>query len=527
MRHSATAAPSVADGWRRLAADWLASEAVQTATAIGVVTGRPVRERSGWAATVVTDAGSIGLAPGRLSVPGSLLAAAAESRPATPRASSFQPEPDPYPWAVLVACASRTLLADPPVAASRWPLEGGEPELAQAPFTGDRELTLFLTAMLLAAGDATGRLARQLLTSVDVDLLHRAVRASYVCDLAHPGGMRAAIARRRAGSPVNSAWLLPELSRAYEHCREPDLRTAIADAHHRIGKHALSARDPRSVTPIRRSTHSGRLWRADQILVELIRMAGPTVELIGHLYGVDLEALHRALAANSPRGVRIRDEAVADGQTTVDLWWALHGAGVRGWLVASDPFSEFELVTTDCGDQLVLGPDGRCLQAETISAGLPDADAEPARTVPPGAQRERHRWITPRAGEIPRSSGLRLEFRGHDVFTPDPVPAHLIRVCGLLYRSVRGDVDARSYFGDQDIEAALTILGSGLVPGGVLMVGSVIDAADDSCRYTDLDLFQRLDGEGSDYLYHCGRTGVGLGEVARPRLALHPVRVGG
>ena len=195
---------------------------------------------------------------------------------------------------------------------------------------------------------------------------------------------------------------------------------------------------------------------------------------------------------------------------------------MHGELVGGDRYSDFALVRAGA-EEGVLDARGRCLQIECGTPGgaqagrVPEPGEAAAAALEAAALRQPLRWVTPLAPPEAEESALRLRFRDQDVFEPDQTPAHVIRVCGLLYRRLRPDVDAETYFEDEDITAALALLGAGLHPGGVLVVGSVIDAADDAVRYTDADVFQRSEGPEGRSLRQGARIGLGLGPAVPDR----------
>jgi hypothetical protein len=382
---------------------------------------------------------------------------------------------------------------------------------------GPQDRADLLAALLLAADENASEVAAVLVGSLPAGELRAAARRAFVAALAHPEPSRATLARRRAGTVVTSGQLLADLTEACRRTSPPEIRNALAEAHHRIGKAVLAAPDARAVSRIRRSTHTGRLYRLDRMVAQFARLAQRRTETPGVLAGVDLTLLRTALHAGGGSGaIRIRDEAVSDGRTTVDLWRTLRDAGVHGELVGGDRYSGLALVRTGAEEGL-LDARGRCVQIESGPPGgaptgrVPEPGEAAAAALETAGQRQPLRWVTPLAPSEAEDAGLRLRFRDHDVFEPDQVPAHVIRVCGLLYRRLRPDVDAETYFEDHDITAALAVLGAGLHPGGVLVVGSVIDAADDSVRYTDADVFQRLAEPEGQVLRHCARIGLGLG----------------
>jgi hypothetical protein len=425
-------------------------------------------------------------------------------------------------WCVLVAAAVLAMSPDLARTMSRWPVSADGHPVASGPLADEPTVrAALLAAVLVVADDASTEVGRWFHGGCPPDELRRAARRAFVATLVHPQPARARHAQRQVGTWATSAWLLPELKRSFDSVTEPALRQVFADAHHRIGKAALAAPEPRAANPIRRSTQPGRLYRFDRMLAQLVR-AVVTATGPDRLYGVDVAALR---ASTSDGSLRIRDEASSDGRTTVDLWHALAAAGGHGELLGGDRFIRYLLAETATAAGL-LDAEGHCLQIE---------HADPIRAPfarPPSAQEAADlqgngrtrplRWMTPWAGDVPDGTAIRLRWRSQDVFVADPVPAHIIRVCGLLYRKVRADADAATYFDSDEIHHALRVLGGALFPGGVLMVGSVVDALDASTRFTDADVFQRVDRSGGASLHHCGRLGRGLGDEPARTLSLDP-----
>ncbi|WP_344015793.1 hypothetical protein [Kitasatospora atroaurantiaca] len=476
--------------------------------------------------------------PGSVTFSAEVLGAARAGGPFVPRPpagpdSGADVGADPLAWSVLVAATALAAGAAGRQVSVRWPATavGGLDPAAPAEWEPQDRADL-LAAVLLAADEEAPTVASALAAYLPHEELRAAARRAFVASLAHPEPSRAQLARRRAGSVVTSGWLLADLAAAYRQAARPEVRDALAEAHHRIGKAVLAAPDARAVSRIRRSTHTGRLYRLDRLIAQIAALAQDEAAQPGVVAGVDTALLRSSLCAAGEAGtLRIRDEAVSDGRTTVDLWHALSAVGARGELVGGDRYSGFVLARgkEDAG---LLAADGSCLQVECgppggAPAGRAPQPGEPAVAALESADHRRPlRWVTPLAPpEAQREDApLRLRFRDHDVFAPDPEPAHLIRACGLLYRRLRSDVDAETYFPDAEITAALALLGAGLHPGGVLVVGSVIDSADDAVRHTDADVFQRLDGEGGPVLRHCARIGLGLGPAVpedRPILLTH------
>jgi len=469
--------------------------------------------------------------PGSVTFSAEVLAAARAGGPFVPRPPAG---PDSGPgsgadtlaWSVLVAATALAAGAAGRQVGVHWPATGvGGLDPAGPAESEPQDRADLLAAVLLAADEDAPTVASALAEYLPHEELRAAARRSFVASLAHPEPSRAQLARRRAGTVVTSGWLLADLAEAYHRAARPEVRDALAEAHHRIGKAVLAAPDARAVSRIRRSTHTGRLYRLDRLIAQIACLAQDRAAHPAAVAGVDTALLRSSLHADGADGaLRIRDEAVSDGRTTVDLWHALSARGVRGELVGGDRYSGFVLAQgkEDAG---LLAADGSCLQVECGSpggapAGRAPQPGEPAVAALESAERRRPlRWVTPLAptGAQQQDAPLRLRFRDHDVFAPDPEPAHLIRACGLLYRRLRSDVDAETYFPDGEITAALALLGAGLHPGGVLVVGSVIDSADDAVRHTDADVFQRLDGEGGPVLRHCARVGLGLGPAVPER----------
>jgi hypothetical protein len=492
---------------------------VRTALLLGDDTATPAVE---WRTDTATP--GIVVAPGRVTVSAGVLAAALDLG-TVPSGGSHD---------AVAGCLARSAVVA--AAALAGGAAGRDPRFWWRAGTGDElgpqtlaeidpgDRAELLTAVLLAAGDHAPEIAAVLAGCLPADELRAAARRAFVAMLAHPEPSRATLALRRAGTVVTSARLLPELAEACRRAATPTVRDALAEAHHRIGKRVLAAPDARAVSRIRRSTHTGRLFQLDRMIAHLAGLAQQPAAAPDVLAGVDLALLRAALPGDG--AIRIRDEAVSDGRTTVDLWHALRAAGVHGDLVGGDHFSDYVLVRAGA-DEGVLDGRGRCLQIECGPPGgaptgrVPEPGEATAVTLEAATDRRPLRWITPLAPADVGDDGLRLHFRDQDVFAPDPVPAHVIRVCGLLYRRLRPDVDAETYFADDDITAALALLGAGLHPGGVLVVGSVIDAADDAARYTDVDVFQRTEGPEGQLLRHCARLGLGLGPAVPDR----PIRL--
>jgi hypothetical protein len=304
----------------------------------------------------------------------------------------------------------------------------------------------------------------------------------------------------------------------------------LATAHYEIGKRALTTYDERAEMPIFRSTHAGRHRKLDELLCSLLTAASRNDDGWVSLFGVDLAELRTALR-EAP--LRIRDEAVSSGQTSIDLWRALQFENLEGEIIASDAHLRFHRVATESAAGTV-GTNGRCVEVCSCSARSPlrcersaaaDARARElelafARHDDAVRSANEFDWITPLADEARHDPRLPLRFREFDVFACDTLPAHAIRVCGLLYERLRPDADAESYFSTARIRDALRVLGRGLRPGGLLVAGSVIDSSDGQRRYTDADVFQRRDRNGRGHLVHCCRIGLGIGPAALDALTV-------
>jgi hypothetical protein len=393
----------------------------------------------------------------------------------------------------------------------RWDLTpGGTPAPVLPPGPDRAEV---LAAVLLAADEAAEDVLAAL-RGCPEPVLRAARRRAYVAALAHPQPARSRVALRQAGTAAASVWLLPDLSAAFRGTDSAEVRQVLSEAHHRVGKSALPAPESRAVARIRRSTHQGRLHRLDRLMAEWAGLAAAGES--GEHMGVDIGLLGGALGPGEK--LLVRDEAASDGAATVDLWHALLRRGVRGEVVGGDRWSSMWLVELPDGTAGALDHQGRCIQIEGSapdvlpSARRPEGDEAVAVRLESAGDRRRADWVTPQAGDC-SGGGLRLGFRTHDVFDADRERAHMVRVCGLLYRRQRPDVDADSYFSDEDIALALGRLGAGLLDGGVLVVGSVTDTADGRRRHTDVDVLQRLpDGR----LRHCRRWGLGVGPAIAP-----------
>ncbi|MET9361746.1 hypothetical protein ABZX93_12590 [Streptomyces sp. NPDC006632] len=492
-------------------ADWLTSapcgpalrsEADDTAAALS-----HQRRGSTTAVTCRTGAADDGLlwSPGLVEAPAALLASTGTwCVPGLPATGEPQ---QALTVGVLVAALALAALGD----SGRWEVTPGGAAAPVLPRGADEEKVL---AAVLLAADETAHDVLGALTGCPAPVLRRAVRRAYVAALAHPQPARSRVALRQAGTVASSLWLLPDLSTAFRDTDRAEVRQVLGEAHHLVGKRALPAPDGRAVTRIRRSTHQGRLHRIDRLMAQWAARAAAGEP--GEFAGVDTGLLGGALGPS--RTLTVRDEAVSDGAATVDLWHALRRSGVRGDVVGGDRWSTMWLVELPDGTAGALDPEGRCIQVDGPTPDvLPSAhgstgDEPVAARLAKAGGRRRVDWVTPQAGDC-EGAGLRLRFRAHDVFEADRDRAHMIRVCGLLYRRQRPDVDAESYFSDEDIALALDRLGAGLVDGGVLIVGSVTDTDDGRRRHTDMDVFQRMrDGR----LRHCHRWGLGVGPAAGP-----------
>ncbi|MEU9096826.1 hypothetical protein [Streptomyces sp. NPDC048361] len=513
-------APATRDDWLA-SAPWgpaLRSEAHDTAAALS-------RRRARSTTHVVCRTGAVGDAlhwsPGSVEAPAALLASLGDR--CVPGLAAAPDDPQlSLTASVLTGALALAALGG----SGCWEVRPGGAPAPLLPADGDRAEVL---AAVLLAADETADDVLGALRGCPRPVLRNAVRRAYVAALAHPQPARSRVALRQAGTAAASLWLLPDLADAYRDADSAEVRQVLSEAHHLVGKKALPAPEQRAVTRIRRSTHQGRLHRVDGLMAQWAALAvaarpmegaaiavnGRPVEgdagRTGAYAGVDTGLLGAALG---PTGqLIIRDEAVSDGAATVDLWQALRRRGVTGEVVGGDRWSSMWLVELPDGTAGALDHEGRCIQVDDAACGvLPSAhrptDDEPAaaRLAKAGGGR-RVDWVTPQAGDC-EGAGLRLRFRPHDVFDAERRGAHMIRVCGLLYRRQRPDVDAESYFSDQDIALALDRLGMGLVDGGVLIAGSVTDTDDGRRRYTDMDVFQRMsDGR----LRHCHRWGLGVG----------------
>ncbi|WP_330334612.1 hypothetical protein OHS33_35850 [Streptomyces sp. NBC_00536] len=487
-------------------ADWLASapcgpalraEAADTAAALswqrrGSATA--VRCRPG------TDGGALLWSPGLVEAPAPLLSSLEHGCvPGLPVPGTQ----DALAVSVLVGALALAALGRH----GRWDVTpGGAPAPVLPQHTDRAEV---LGAVLTAADEAAEDVLAALRGGCPDPVLRAALRRAYVAALAHPQPARSRVALRQAGGAAASVWLLPDLSAAFHGTDAAEVRQVLGEAHHRVGKKALPAPEGRAVARIRRSTHQGRLHRIDRLMAEWAALAAAGGS--GTHVGVDIGLL--AAALGPARNLTVRDEAVSDGAATVDLWHALRRHGVAGELVGGDRWSSMWLVELSDGAAGALDHDGRCIQVDGSardvlpSAHRPKDDDPAAVRLAAADDRQRVDWVTPAAADCD-GGDLALGFRTRDVFDVDPERAHLVRVCGLLYRRLRPDVDADSYFSDEDIALAIDRLGAGLADGGVLVVGSVTDTADGRRRHTDVDVFQRSrDGR----LRHCHRWGRGVG----------------
>jgi hypothetical protein len=427
------------------------------------------------------------------------------------RAPTADIPPPPLASCAITAAVSLALVTAPP--------DAGRPEL-------------FLAALLTAADEEAADVLALLgneCGKVPASLLTRAAAVAYAGALTSAGGALAALAERRAGDTVTSAFFLPLLQSVGSRTDCDRVRDRIALAHHRIGKAALGTTDPRALAPLRRSTYRGRYRHLDVLLVNILRAAvaargrrpAPESE-----YGVDIAALAASLPAHGP--VRIADDAVSDATTTLDLRDALGPIGMPVEISAGDINMDFGLVTA--GEVMgVVDDEGRCVQiCGSAVPGWPwrglraDHDRQQALRVEQAATMPGSvtamRWLHPMAAqETMRSGHVQLSFVRRDVFQLRRPWANVTRAVGVLYRQLRNEVDASSYFDDESVLSGVRAVGRGLLPGGVALVGSVVGAADGSRTYTDADILQR--SAAGECLHHVARIGLGLG----PALGSSPI----
>lgn len=383
---------------------------------------------------------------------------------------------------------------------------------------------IFLAALLVAADEAAVDVVGALRTDCPWlspgSLLH-ATAIAYAAALADPRLGRANRADRRAGGPVTSAFFLPALQEAASLAGSRPTADRIALAHHRIGK-ALVTTDHRAVAHVRRSTYRGRYRHLDVLLADILgaalacRAGALAAERV---HGVDVAALAASLPEDG--SLRICDEAVSDATTTLDLKDAIARLGTPAEISAGDVNMRFGLVAA--GEVLgVVDASGSCVQTCGPHVpgwpwrALPAADdKDAARAVAEAAASEPAavawlRWLHPAASGEPRPGDqVGLSFSQRDLFEPRPPWANAVRAMGVLYRRQRDDADAASYFDDATVLAGVRALGTSLLPGGVALIGSVIDSVDGLRTYTDADFVQR--SESSAVLRHVARLGLGLG----------------
>ncbi|MEU4771520.1 hypothetical protein [Micromonospora sp. NPDC023644] len=375
-----------------------------------------------------------------------------------------------------------------------------------------------LCAALVAAGDDVEEVAGQLgqLSGLAAADRLAAEHDSVVWRLGSPEPAVADRTMRRVGVSLRSPLLLRALAAAVASATDPVVVERLARAHHVLGRATLVTTSERAVNPVRRSSYRGRYHQLDALVSDWFRLLDPATAALSRYRGVDLGAWRSACASGR---LRIVDEAVADGLITVELAAAVAAAvGDRDVEVhGRDLNMDFYEVWLDPETVAVVDANGATVwlwaDGVQLDPAAPESAArrEAARNRfagwgPNQRAQAGFRWLDP----TPPPAGIArvdLRFDSHDVFASDPRPAHLIRVAGLLYRRLRPDVDADSYFTDEAITHALANLGRGLVEGGLLLVASVVDRRDGTRLYHDSDVYQR----GPDELVRVQRIGLGLG----------------
>lgn len=348
--------------------------------------------------------------------------------------------------------------------------------------------------------------------------------------LAHPDPAVTTRAARRVGVGIGSPQVLPRLARLARTVPDGALRQVLAEAHHRIGRRTLVTHHPSAAGAVKRSTYRGRYRELDDLVTDLVVLLdADSSGAPAHHLGVDL-ARWRA-GAGEP--VRLLDEAVSDGRTTEELWRALRAAspGRAVEVVGRDVNLEFTEVWDGPDAVGLVDGGGRCVWQRALPGrSEPAADLERRWAATPAEERRRHtfHWLDPSIPEPGEGAGagpaVRLSFAGHDLFGAAPAGlVDIVRVCGLLYERLRPDADAESYFSAAALRTGVAAAGRQLRDGGVLVVANVIDSADDSRTYTDVDVFQRVD-RPVPRLVRVHRLGLGLGPAVGVSLPLDESR---
>jgi 2-phosphosulfolactate phosphatase len=460
-------------------------------------------------------------APSRLTVPaGSPAAVLLEIGPSAVRPAGNGPDTGASMGPVLTAALTAALTApddDPDGAADRM--------LAALYSTVDDPETraLFATALGLA-GLPAGRVLEAETTAL-------------LWMLAHPEEAVPIRALRRVGRSIGAPPMLPRIADAARGMADPQLRDRLRTAYHLLGRRTLVTRHPAAVRAVKRSTYAGRYWELDRLLTDLITLLDEPDPPDRYL-GVDVRRWRTG--AGDP--VLLVDEGVSDGQTTAELAGTLRraGPGRPVLLLGRDVNLEETVVWADQAVGVVDGT-GRCAWLRELPvppdqrAGDLAALLERRWAEMPPADRRRNgfRWLDPGIDQDPPTTGaahrsVQLDFAPHDVFAEFKPPADLIRVCGLLYERLRAEADAGSYFDRQDLRRAVRQLGRGLRDGGLLVISSVVDSADDSRVFGDVDVFQRVGGgsdaggRGMPRLLRVHREGLGMGPAGEPVVELEP-----
>ena len=314
--------------------------------------------------------------------------------------------------------------------------------------------------------------------------------------------------------------LLPALLVAHRRTTSAGARERISRVYRAIGRRAYKTHRPDAVDPISRSSASGRLAAIDGVICDLLAMTRAGL----HWRGVDTAAL----AAATSSAPLIIDEGASDATTSLGLAIALAGderlRPVPVLVVAADVANRFHLWRDSAFDV-----EGRLLQFKRsglewskswTSAVFDQSDlaGELEREFLALSPDERracgHLWANPAAVAFAGEHPDRLRILTRDLFEPLPQPASLIRAFNVLYRRQHRSADAPSYFDAARILEGLRSIGRNLRPGGVAIVGSVVDHRDQPRWFTDYEIWQRTTDVGEPRLLLRKRHGRGLGVSA-------------
>jgi hypothetical protein len=313
--------------------------------------------------------------------------------------------------------------------------------------------------------------------------------------------------------------VLPVLAGAYDRTPSATARERIIRVYRAVGRAAYEGRSGRAVRAIRRATAGQRLAPIDDMIRDLL-----AVTLSGRVrtwLGVETSAFADALADEA----LIVDEGASDGTTSLDLAMSIREdcrlGAVPIRVLAADIENRFHIWR-----DAVFDADGRLVQVERdgVIWSRPDNDPGPWSSAVAGdlqhcfsavAASERrafeHAFMNPAAAAFMRRHPERLGLLTHDLFSPLLEHASLIRAFNVLYVRLHAEADAPSYFEPPEILEGLRSIGGNLRPGGVAVVGSIVDHRSEARWFVDYEIWQRIDSHRTSRLLLRARHGRGVG----------------